>query len=933
MSLNTYVFLGIVIVNVFAGLYSSRGIKNIREYAVGNRNFSTVALVCTIVATWLSGDDFFIFVSESYANGLYFISACVLGGVILFLLVGMFFVPRMSEFLGNLSIAEAMGSIYGNNIRSIVAIAGCIGTAGVIAAQLKVAGLLFEYSLNIPKVYGIVTAGIVVTMYATFGGIKSVTFTDIIQLFTFGTVIPVIAFFILETLPDSNSFFVNLATNDLFNYKEVFNLNNPKSLYYLFLFFYVIIPSFDPTIFQRISMASSIWQARKSFIISAFVMLALNALMSWVGIVVLTAYPNIDPDNVVKHVVMNYSYIGFSGLALAGVMAMVMSTTDSYINSSAILIIHDFCKSIGIKIKNELNASRITSFCLGILGILLALKSENLLKLIITTRSFYMPIVTVPFIFAVLGFRSTAKSVLIGMIAGFTTVVFWELFLRNDFIDSIVPGMIANICFFLGSHYLLNQAGGWVGIKDNSPILILRRRRRKMLKEFINSFYKFNIKIFLKQNTPKQEVIYIYLGLFCVTSVYTTMHCIPDNLKFSNRKILDFIYPSVFFISTLLISYPLWTKFLKTTLIMPIIWNITLIYILVCISFMQVLVSNLGQMQLMIFLLSIIVLSILTRWKISLFFITIGIFITSQFLNLYTEINYFNNNDTNLQFKIIYSLLLVSTVLLTFFKPQQERQELSDKKVGHLELHAKYRQEELQKAYELKHEFLRNLDHEAHTPITGITSLGETLYEHYDHLNDEQRKGYLKDISNSSTRLNSYVNNMINTSKLSSMNYSFNKETLDFGELVEERLDICKKLYLDEKYEDFQEFIINIEDNVTSFLDKYYISQAIDNIIINAIQYCKKGKITINVIDNEKTIELIVIDEGIGIDKKDIYNIFGSFTVSSKTKTPAGGRGVGLALCKKIIELHKGTIEAKINKLKGITIKIVLPKFYFELNV
>jgi Na+/proline symporter len=98
-----------------------------------------------------------------------------------------------------------------------------------------------------------------------------------------------------------------LQNNELFDYTKVFDFSNKKSLYYLFLFFYVVVPSFDPTIFQRISMAKSIWQARKSFIIAALVVFTLNALMSWVGVVVLSVHPNIEPNNVVKHIIMYYS--------------------------------------------------------------------------------------------------------------------------------------------------------------------------------------------------------------------------------------------------------------------------------------------------------------------------------------------------------------------------------------------------------------------------------------------------------------------------------------------------------------------------------------------------------------------------------------------------------------------------------------------------
>jgi len=72
-------------------------------------------------------------------------------------------------------------------------------------------------------------------------------------------------------------------------------------------------------------------------------------------------------------------------------------------------------------------------------------------------------------------------------------------------------------------------------------------------------------------------------------------------------------------------------------------------------------------------------------------------------------------------------------------------------------------------------------------------------------------------------------------------------------------------------------------------------------------------------------VEFSVKDEGIGIPKEELSDVFGAFVVSSKTKTPAGGRGIGLALSKKVIEAHNGQIWAKQNQDKGVTVAFSLP--------
>ena len=74
-------------------------------------------------------------------------------------------------------------------------------------------------------------------------------------------------------------------------------------------------------------------------------------------------------------------------------------------------------------------------------------------------------------------------------------------------------------------------------------------------------------------------------------------------------------------------------------------------------------------------------------------------------------------------------------------------------------------------------------------------------------------------------------------------------------------------------------------------------------------------------------VNFSIQDEGIGIPKEELLSIFDVFVVSSKTHTPAGGKGVGLALCKKTIELHKGKIWAESVEGKGSVFRFLIPNF------
>lgn len=921
------IFIGFLIITLIFGLYHSRGIRNIKEYAVGNRNFSTATLVATLIATWVSGESFFSYLSDSYSNGLYAIWAYIAGEVTAFFIYGYFLVPRLAEHLGTISIANAMGNLFGKNVRIITAISGVIGVGGLIAIQLKIAGLLFEYCFGTSGIYGILLGGSIVTLYSVFGGIKSVTFTDVLQFFTFGIIVPIVAYFISSSLDNMQVIATTLTTNPLFDYRQVFDFTESKSLAYLFIFFFITVPAFSPAIFQRIVMAKNIIQIRKVFIISGFTCLFLGIMMSWIGILVVSTVPDIKANDVVKHVLLNsYSMIGLKGLILTGIMAMVMSTADSYVNSAAILVVHDFFKPLGIKINNELLLARWTSLLIGIFAMLLAMfKTGNLMQLIITTCMFYMPIVTTPFIMSIFGFRSTGKSVLIGMATGFITVIIWEMFLKGKItdIDAILPGMGANLIALVLSHYLLKQSGGWVGIKDNSYLIQLRRERKRKIRHIMDSISNFNLSTFFNQNSPNNEAMYVYLGLFCIISTFSTINGIPKNIQIQYHQMINIIYPSVLLISTLLVSYPLWLPGWKVKNIPSIFWNISIFYILICVGFFFVIISNFGNLQLIALMVNLIVIAVLVKWQLALLMMISGSLLTIQFFKTYLGIEHLPESFIYTQVEATYLILLVSSILIIFLKPKQEYEVLTTEKNNHLNGRINIQQKQTEEAWNLRSEFICNISHEYHAPMTGIRSVAQTLWESYDKLDDNQRRNAAETIFKSSLRLENFDNNITSLSKLSKPNYELKLKSINLSDLVFDRIEICRKFY--DVNKESREFILDIEENIIISCDKDYLIQVLDNLIINAINYCQEGKITVTLKQDDSNISFSISDEGIGIPTNELYDIFAEFMVSSRTHTPAGGRGIGLTLCKRILEVHGGTIKAESDGIKGAKFNFNLP--------
>lgn len=153
---------------------------------------------------------------------------------------------------------------------------------------------------------------------------------------------------------------------------------------------------------------------------------------------------------------------------------------------------------------------------------------------------------------------------------------------------------------------------------------------------------------------------------------------------------------------------------------MPVIWNLSILYF-ISTNFLLVLISNFNYLQFTVLMSSLIAEAILLSWQVIISLIIIGIICSVQFYK-YIDTDFIINHST-LQFKIIYSLLLFSTILIAFLKPKQEKQKRTEAKAGHLGKRLSFQEEEITKLQDMKNEFLRNLPHEVHTPVTGITSM------------------------------------------------------------------------------------------------------------------------------------------------------------------------------------------------------------------
>jgi len=357
-------------------------------------------------------------------------------------------------------------------------------------------------------------------------------------------------------------------------------------------------------------MAKNTTQIRKSFVIASFICLAISFVICWVGILLLADNQNLNPNTLLPYIIDNYSYTGLKGLIAIGIMGVIMSTSDSYLNSAAVLFSNDLCKPLGIKwfTDHQLSLARVSSLIIGIIAYFLAFNTKSILELTFLIWGSYMPIISTPLLLAIFGFRSTSKSVIIGMSAGIITMLVFKI--SNFKIDSTIPAMLMNILFFMGSHYLLKQQGGWVGIQDKSSLINFKKECKSKLVKLVKLVRNFNFFAFCQNNSPKQDYIYSIFGLFSIVSIFSAIYSISRETLQQESDFLQLINHSVLIVSSILITYQFWPSSFKKINFISVFWNIALPYTLVFTPMLLIIISDFDQLQLMILMVNIII----QRW-------------------------------------------------------------------------------------------------------------------------------------------------------------------------------------------------------------------------------------------------------------------------------------------------------------------------------
>ncbi|EJR55992.1 hypothetical protein IIM_01084 [Bacillus cereus VD107] len=237
--------------------------------------------------------------------------------------------------------------------------------------------------------------------------------------------------------------------------------------------------------------------------------------------------------------------------------------------------------------------------------------------------------------------------------------------------------------------------------------------------------------------------------------------------------------------------------------------------------------------------------------------------------------------------------------------------------LGELAHSLNYMSDKIEKAEQMKNEFIASISHEIRTPLTGIKGWSETL-KTVEYLTEEEIKQGMGIISGETDRLIHLVEELLDFSRLQSNHFNLYKQKVQLYDILEETI-----WQLTPNAEKKKIQFIHTLERIELMGDRNRLKQIFLNIIHNAIKYSyENSTVHIEVTKSEGQAVIKVTDQGIGIAEEHLPFIEQSFY---QINNHVAGAGIGLAIVKKMVDLHGGTLSIISKEGIGTTILIKLP--------
>lgn len=449
MSIDSAIVVLYMLALFVMAIVSARKIHNMEDYAVAGRGYSAWVIYATLCATLVGGGFTIGNAEKIHVHGIIF-TVAIVGIAVREVLIAYFVAPHMARYKTALTIGDIMKESYGMRAKVI---AGCFAgllCAGMIGVQLRAMGYIFEVFFGIDLNIGILIGCAIVIFYVTIGGFKAVVWTDVLQFFILIIALPLAAILaviesggpaqLLETLPPDRL--------NLFAHMSPF-------AFVSLLAYYLIGETLAPPYLQRLLIGDAKAVSRGAFW-TGLTAIPLGIVVTLLALSALVINPESQPHQIIPFIVQTVLPVGIAGLVIAAMIAIIMSSADSFLNSAAVTLVHDVSKPLSRKrltSVQEMRHAKVFTFFIGIVSVIFAISFENLVDGILSVYGLWSPIVLIPLVAAIRGYKADFKVFIALIMTGLIFSAGWDYGIGKDTgISGLLIGTCASFSLFVIAH-------------------------------------------------------------------------------------------------------------------------------------------------------------------------------------------------------------------------------------------------------------------------------------------------------------------------------------------------------------------------------------------------------------------------------------------------------------------------------------------------
>ena len=456
--------IGVIIVYLVIatviGLWCSKKVKNTEDYYIASRSFNMFVITATVCASILGGSAMIGRGGIMYSQGVV--------GILLGLpyLLGMYVftfmsgrIQRIGELNNIKSIPDLMEYRFGRKTRFLVAGLIAFAMMATVASQIAALATVLKIVGGISFEMGAWISLIIIVAYTSASGLYGVVYTDVIQFV-------VIIFSVYILLPIK-------CVSTIGGISSILSRIPPKMLEFNvtpdvagWIFTSLIFTFAGAEMWQRAFSAKSSKAATRGMFIGNTIYGFTILITLFLSLSAFVLYPDIvqkygTADAAIPVLVVTLLPRGFMGLAIAGLIAVIMSTADTYLLISTQTIVADIIKPLTNKLtdRKELMFSKLFTVFAGICALIIALYVKGVYNVLMFAWTFYAASVGIPAVAALYWKKATASGICSGVIAGFVCSIGWKMLGSPFKLSESLIGSVACLIFTVGVSLVTNAKG------------------------------------------------------------------------------------------------------------------------------------------------------------------------------------------------------------------------------------------------------------------------------------------------------------------------------------------------------------------------------------------------------------------------------------------------------------------------------------------